>query len=44
LKTLIRFLGLLCSLVWAGIQTWWVFWDDHGVEADDPDKEREEVR
>ena len=31
----------LCSLVWAGIQTWWAFRGERGVEADDPDKERE---
>jgi len=36
-----RFLG---SLVWAGIRTWWAFRGERGVEADDPDKEREEGR
>lgn len=41
MRTLFRFLGLLCSFAWAAVQTWWVFLGEEGVEADDPDKERE---
>ena len=36
-----RLVGLMCSLVWAAVRTWWTFRGEHGVEADDPDKERE---
>jgi len=25
----------------AALQTWWAFRKEHGVEADDPDKERD---
>ena len=41
MKTLARVLGLLCSMVWTGIRTWWASRGDKGVEADDPDKESE---
>ncbi len=41
LKTLFRFLGLMCLFVWAAARTWWAFRKEHGVEADDPDKERD---
>jgi hypothetical protein len=41
LKTLFRFLGLMCSFAWAAARTWWTFRKEHGVEADDPDKERD---
>ena len=35
-----RFVFLLVS---AAVRTWWVFRGETGVEADDPEKEREEV-
>ena len=41
MKTLLRFLWLLCSLAWAAMRTWRTFRGERGVEADDPDKERE---
>jgi cbb3-type cytochrome oxidase subunit 3 len=41
LKTLFRFLGLMCLFAWAAAGTWWAFRKEHGVDADDPDKERD---
>ena len=40
----LRLVWLLCSLTWAFLQVWWAHRGEKGVEADDPDKEREEVR
>jgi hypothetical protein len=40
-KELLRLLWGLCWLVWIWIQMWWASRGDKGVEADDPDKERE---
>lgn len=44
MRTMIRALQLLLLLVVAGIRTWWTFRKEHGVEGDDLEKEREEVR
>jgi len=41
LRTLLRFLRGLCWLTWVLIQIWWASMFEKGVEADDPDKERE---
>ncbi len=37
----VRLVCLLCSLAWAAVLTWRAFRGERGVEADDPDKERE---
>ena len=39
-----RIILLLLSMAVAAVRTWWTFRKEHGVEADDLDKEREEVR
>ena len=44
MRNSLRLIWLLCLFVWAAARTWWVFLGEKGVEADDPDKEREEVR
>ena len=44
MRTLLRLLWGLCWLTWVGIQIWWVSRGEKGVEADDPDKERESLR
>ncbi|MDD4440348.1 MAG: hypothetical protein PHX41_00495 [Kiritimatiellae bacterium] len=41
IRFILRALCLLCSLTWAFVQVWWVSRGEKGVEADDPDKERE---
>ena len=41
MRTLLRAVWVLCSFAWALLQTWWLFRKEKGVEADDPDKERE---
>lgn len=43
MRTLLRLLWLLGRLAVALVQTWWVFLGEQEAEADDPDKEREEV-
>jgi len=40
----LRLVWLLCSFAWAALRTWWIFRGEKGVEADDPDKERETLR
>ena len=40
----LRLAWLLCSLTWAFLQVWWAHRGEKGVEADDPDKERETLR
>ena len=44
MKTIWRFALLLYLCAVSAVRTWWVFIGERGVEADDPDKEREEVR
>ena len=44
MREFLRVLWVLCSFAWAAVQTWWVFLGEEGVEADDPDKERETLR
>ncbi|HNX36314.1 MAG TPA: hypothetical protein PKM57_16955 [Kiritimatiellia bacterium] len=39
-----RLAWLLCTMAVAAVRAWWRFWGEHGVEADDPDKERETLR
>lgn len=41
MKTIWRFTVLLCLCAVAAARTWWAFRKEHGVEADDPDKERD---
>lgn len=41
MRTFLRLIGLVCSFAWAAARTWWAFLGEAGVEADDPDKERE---
>jgi len=36
-----RLFKLLLLFIVAAVRTWWAFRNEHGVEADDPDKERE---
>ena len=36
----VRIILLLLSMAVAAVRTWWTFRGEHGVEADDPDKER----
>lgn len=36
-----RLLKLLFVFIVAAVRTWWTFRKEHGVEADDPDKERD---
>jgi len=36
-----RIILLLLSMAVAAMRTWWAFRKEHGVEADDPDKERD---
>jgi hypothetical protein len=38
-----RFTVLVCLCVTAAVRTWWTFRGESGVDADDPDKEREVV-
>jgi len=44
MRNILRALWVLCSFAWAALRTWWIFRGEKGVEADDPDKEREEGR
>ena len=41
MRTLLRFIWVMGTFAWAAVRTWWVFLGEDGVEADDPDKERE---
>ena len=41
MKTIWRITVLLCLCAVSAARTWWVFRKEHGVEADDPDKERD---
>ena len=41
MKTIWRFTLLLCLCAVSAARTWWVFRKEGGVEADDPDKERD---
>ncbi len=41
MRSIFRALRGLCSFAWAVARSWWVFLGEEGVEADDPDKERE---
>lgn len=41
MRTLLRHLWGLCEFLWVAIQILWASRGDKGVEADDPDKERE---
>ena len=41
MRNILRLIWLLCSIVVAAARTWWAFRKEHGVEADDPDKERD---
>jgi len=41
MRKFLRLLWLLCLFAWAAARTWWAFRKEHGVEADDPDKERD---
>ena len=36
-----RLAWLLCMMAVAAVRAWWRFRGEHGVEADDPDKERD---
>ena len=44
MKTIWRFTWLLCLCAVASVRTWWAFRKEDGVEADDLDKEKWEVR
>ena len=41
MTTIWRFAVLLCLFAASAARTWWAFRREKGVEADDPDKERE---
>jgi len=41
MKAIADFARLVWLLIVAGARTWWAFLGESGVEADDPDKERE---
>ena len=41
MRTLADFVWLVCLCAVATVRTWRVFRGEHGVEADDPDKERD---
>ena len=43
MRTVIEIFRFVYLLVSAAVGTWWVFRGENGVEADDPDKAREEV-